>query len=345
MRYPTFYAGTHFLDSGESSTHRQVTLADTTTLEDGTVLRPCGDKELVKVETESGASLLLSPETFFAMDSAHGCLLRYLPYETVEQPEPSHRWWALVFAGAICATGRHSHERNRPSNMRVPLHLIEEYESVLNLHHISMVKSRILTQNYQSGVKVIHDADDIFVKGRALSHIVGSWLEEKTQIPPPLSKADQLPFLTGLLSSLPVTEDGTQIFSHCYAIVVEMIHLWLWRDWGVPSRLSINPMEARVTVHTSGLMPHHLVLSSEAVQITREIGINRSSPLRVMERSPHMVTMEAIAKVASIGKGPCVEIVSPVPGRKYTADSFMFGTVYDIPDEVLEIAGHPILLD
>lgn len=341
MQYPTFSADTYFIDNGS----KQIRYADRSRLRDGTELRPCGVRDVSKIETESGMRLLLASETIFALTQNAGKLMRYLPYIPSLPLPLDGEELPYVFAGAVCATGRHSNERNRPSNMRVHPNLVEAYLSALNLKHGEMLKSGVLSPNYQSFPKVVASSSEFdypMVKGRALSDMIGDRLTEKTQLPAEMTLFQRRSFLTGLLSSLFVLTNGSIVFAHCHADVVEAVYLWLWRDFGVPSSLHINPMESRVTHYTRGVMPHHIRLSSEDVEIASIVGLYLP---KVRCGSPNMVRHDVVTKISSYGAVDCVEVIASVESRSYTANSIMFKGDLIVPPEAITIASNPTLHD
>lgn len=358
MRNPIFSIDTLFLDRHDDGTIHYVLGDKTKNLScGGKLIRLETRQPLVELSTESGQRLVMAPETAFALQTGdNGALTRYLPVD-----DACAQWTALInfsahpadddvylrfyLAGLMCAAGRHSYERNRPSNIAVPPKMENEIVEYLNAKARLLVSQGILYSSPRIFPSVTPE-NLIFIKSRVLTHMVGKLLTDKTQVPAfemdGVKRPELWAFCKGVLDGSPRVA-GKIVFTHRHAAVVTAIHGALWRIFGVMASLDINPMEAEVTRHkTWGTMPNQMRLSAEDRAYATAAGLDtfESNP-------PKLLRPDRILRVTPEGTKTLSVIVLPGRERKYplTANTFIFHPQFSLPEALVDLAAHPALSD
>lgn len=356
MRNPIFSADTLFLDRNENGSINYVEPTETKLLSCGAKLIRLETRQpLVELLTESGNRLVLAPEAVFSLFTEDGCLVRWMPVDTdcafygrivslKQDPANPSPFLNYFMAGMVCANGRHSFERNRPSSFTVPHAIVPDLVDYLSARGQVLIERKVLVSTPR--ILPTQFPHGTFVKSRVITTMVSNLLQDKTQVPAfPILETDRpsvWAFLRGVLTA--ADREGEEIvIRHRYANVLETIHKALWTMFGVPSKLSVNPMESRVTPTRTGIMPHSVRLSAEDRAAAALAGLDDTYE----GPPPEVKRLDRIAKITPLSEKTPGVIVLPGEARRYglTANTFCFEPLFSLPDAIVDLATHPMMVD
>lgn len=372
MRNPIFDSHTIFTDSEPGKQPVRV---------DGVASRKLSDdyrlvtletpQPLVRIRTDSGIILDISPETAFALaKNKHGALMRWQPIFNPSALNPDIFQLACprdfptlpddilalccYFAGLVCATGTHMKDRNRATTVTLPHLLAVEVEDRI-LSWGDMMVADGTFHNLSNRHSVVDMTDGTFyVRSRVLTHLVGDLLSEKLQQPTELlyetverSELMLFCFFRGLLSSLsPDGHDGLTM-THRDASVVEWCAEILWRVFGVPTELYVDPMEPTVQPGRSSALAkrHRFRLRSDYIPYAVAAGLRDGQflPAYLLRAVPDPI----VSVVPLDGRRQSVIVVPGPTTRSHplTANGLQFSAAFQMPTGIENIASHPSLVN
>lgn len=312
------------------------------------------EMNLVRVETDIGVSVAVTPETFFSFTRQDGNVLLYVPVEltltmakTVTWPglwagaDDPRRWWII---GAIHAGGAFSSEQNRPARLILPSKLADDVEDYLRRISINP-NFRIETiKGFHAVTRSNLDDGTAILTSRIIDKLIGSALLPGSKhllfIPDLLPVDARHAFLSGVLAGM-TNADGKLVFRSRYADVVRTIHRVFMETAGLFSTLSINPMEPEIQKSTRVAYPHHCFLDEDALKAAHFLRLLPS-------KSPPPVTVGyrtvKIVDAVPIGKHAACTVIAPPSASLFVANWFVSRAEFTLP-EAADIAAHPILVN
>lgn len=371
MRNPIFDHNTIFTDAAHGQMPTKFDGTKTRELSDGSrLIRLETDQPLVRVTTESGIALDMSPESAFSLHKTDdGDLCRWQPVfnpsahnlDPLASDLPSQypddgsdaEWQAKLFtAGLVMGNGSFSLDKNRATSIIVPVKMAEYVESRI-LSYMEPLVERKHLHAYSMRHSAIDMADgSYFLRSRVLSHLANGFLTERLQQPNGFlqsalleSVQSSFTFFRGLISSLLRTE-GKLRFYNRDADVVRWVADSLWMQFGVPCSVKVDPMEPVIQPGRRSARPHHLEIDSHgiayAVAAGLRDGVYQPSYLLRPVRDP------IVSVVPLDGRRPAVLVI---PGRTFdrdypiTANGLQFNAAFAMPTGIESIAAHPMLVN
>lgn len=309
---------------------------------------------LVRVTTDIGVSVDVTPETIFSFTVKDGNVLLYVPSElTLLRATPvvwsglwsgesdPRRWWLV---GAIHSGGAFSSERNRPARLIVNRTIAGRVEDFVRRVSINPA---FRFEGIQRGIHSVNrvDLDDgtSIITSRIIDKMIGNLLlpgsKQLLFSVDDLSVECRHAFLSGVLAGMSV-RDGNLVFTSRYAEIVRHIHRIFMETAGLFSTLSINPMEPEVQKSTRVTYPHHCYLDDDALRAAEHLGLLPSSG-----RSPGVSGFRTvrILDAQPIGKLPACTVESS-SGATFIANWFVSKSSFTLP-EAASVAAHPIAVD
>lgn len=355
MRNPIFGVETKFLDQSGAGEFEYLT-GDSPALSCGErIIHLTEPQRLIRLDTKSGQSLLLSPETLFGLvKDSEGRMVRYAPVDTsLVHKKPLLKWSlpysekmrlrSYVLGGMMCANGNHLFNRHRASSINANP---DEADGIID--YVKTVEEILIdTGKLHDNVRMtVSDFGTyVFIRSRALTVLVGDMLTERMQspsfYPDDLDRLSLWAFLRGLLSTSERV-DGSIVFKHRDATTVRRLAEALWNHFGVPVTLRINKMEAEVMRHVNMKNIHRFVLSAEGQMKAVKAGLIDGPDINVP-----VFEYDEIKKVTPIDEPQKALIVMPGQSRDFplTANSFMFNAEFSLPEAIVSVAAHPSLND
>ncbi len=311
-------------------------------------------QNLVRVTTDIGVSVDVTPETIFSFTVKDGSVLLYVPSDlTLLKASPiawggiwggtadPRRWWII---GAIHSGGAFSSERNRPARLILRKDVADQVEDFLRR---ASINPEFRFEAIQRGIHGVNrvDLDDgtVIITSRVIDKMIGNLLiAGSKQL---LFSVDDLPieyrhaFLSGVLAGM-TPKDGNLVFTSRYAEIVRHIHRTFMETAGLFSTLSINPMEPEVQKSTRVTYPHHCFLDDDALRAAEHLGL-----LHSRSRTPGVSGFRTVRIVDAepIGKHPACTIES-TEFATFVANWFVSKTSFTLP-EAASVATHPVAVD
>ncbi|RUW57122.1 hypothetical protein [Mesorhizobium sp. M8A.F.Ca.ET.021.01.1.1] len=331
-------------------------------LEGGVNIAPLEEKQpLFSIETESGAKLILSPESVFSLrKTPDGRVVRYIPVDGAFAAAPPRLDWSapvdgidksdlrrFALIGFVVANGFHSTERSRPSNITLPtMDLGEDVHRFLEA---------IATDRDYGGfgrtrrptVRILPDGT-VFIKSRTLTH-AASWQIEpnKTQElmfnPMELGRREAWAFAYGLLNGA-VRAPSRYVIAHRSEATLRSIKHMLELRFGVSADIRESLSTAEHLSIISGGNQLVIELEEPALEAARAVGLIESQGIRP-DVSPYRA--EKIVKIETIPFKSTATIVTgnrddyPYP---LTVNTFVFASEFDVNDALTDLAAHPTIL-
>lgn len=355
MRNPIFASDTLFTEQSPDGNIRYLSADGDKTFTCGARLVVLSERQpLVEIKTERGFGLIMSPESVFALSQdGDGNPKRFHPVHVASSQDltavdfnESYDPEAIRFmmAGMIVARGNHLFDRFRASSLIAPADIAVPMEPYLQRIGDHWLRLGVLHPK-SNRVTLIEHEDGYFVRSRILTRVIGNLLKDGTQ--EPLFYPNQVhqrlfwAFMKGLLSTS-YREDGELIFRHRYASVVRLLSTELWTQFGVPSKLMIDPMEPDIQQNVMVPKAHQFRLSSDDQRYAVTAGLITGSEA---QSSSHI--SETITSVAPLKTRRSAVIVVPGEGRDspIMANGFIFTPQFEIPREAEALATHPLMVD
>lgn len=355
MRNPIFASDTVFTEQAPDGTVRRLSADGEKTFTCGSRLVELSERQpLLEIKTAGGSGLIMSPESVFSLSKdGEGNPVRFHPVHVASSQDltavdfnesVSPEAIRFMMAGMIVARGNHLFDRFRASSLIAPVSQAAPMEAYLK--NIGDHWQRLEVIHPKSNrVTLIEHEDGYFLRSRILTRLIGSLIKDGTQEPLfiPSSVHPQLfwAFMKGLLSTA-YREDGDLVFRHRYADVVRLLSTELWTQFGVPSKLMVDPMEPSVQQNIMVPKAHQFRLSSEEQKLAVTAGLIDGSDGSTSSR-----ISEAILSVTPLKSKKKAVIVVPGMGRDspIMANGFIFVPQFEIPRNSEYLATHPILLD
>jgi hypothetical protein len=248
---------------------------------------------MVRLETATGRTLTLNPETIFSLISHDGCVLIHSHLKNRPEslgaftdpinPDFHQDWRFWYIAGLVFSCGQLSRGGSRtakiilPSTQRAEIENIHKfllaYAEAANLRNGLGLLWEVRLKDTGAQVLLATRILDFLLDGpcagliEPVTHDLG---EPHTFCQFPAARQG---FYAGVLAGASATDEG-HVLIHKDARVVRQIHDALFADYGVPSYLRINPHEPTVTVHKRRTKnPHSLLIRREHFGFVRSAGL------------------------------------------------------------------------
>ena len=355
MRNPIFAATTIFTEQAPDGSVRRLSVNGEKTFSCGARLIELSESQpLLEIKTDSGAELIMSPETVFSLrKDGDGNPVRFHPVHVPSSQDlravdfdesVSPEAIRYMLAGMITARGNHLYERFRASSLIAPREIAAPLEAYLQ--NIGNHWQRLGVMHPKSNRVTMMETDDgWFMRSRILTRYVGNILKDGTQEPTfyPDQVHPQLfwAFMRGLLSTS-YRVDGELIFRHRHASVVRLLAGEMWTQFGVPSKLMIDPMEPQIQQNVAVPKAHQFRLSAEDQKLAVTAGL-----LNGKEKGESSQIREVILSVSPLKTRKKAVIVVPGNGRDspIMANGFIFTPQFEVPREAEALATHPLMVD
>ncbi|QIV65765.1 hypothetical protein Cp1R7AA1_174 [Mesorhizobium phage Cp1R7A-A1] len=357
-----FHCDSIFLDQRPDGSLGYRTGSRPTRLEGGVSITPLEEKQpLFTIETESGATLTLSPESVFALrKTPDGRVVRYVPVDGAYQANPPVLDWAssvegidkrdlrrFALIGMLVANGTHSTDRSRPSNITLPtLDLGEDVHRFLEAiatdqNHGGFGRTRRPT------VRLLPDGT-VFIKSRTLSNAASWQIEPKTQElmfdPMHLGRDEAWAFAYGLLNGALRTE-SRYVIAHRSLGTLRLIKHMLELRFGVSADIAESLCtDEKLSIISSGNQ-FVITLDEPALEAARTVGLLDSQGNR---QAPSAYRAEKIVKIETIPAKSSAAIITGKRDDAYpyplTANTFVFASEFEVNGALTDLAAHPAIL-
>lgn len=309
---------------------------------------------LVRVTTDIGVSVDVTPETIFSFTVKDGSVLLYVPSDlTLLKATPvswggiwggdmdPRRWWII---GAIHSGGAFSSERNRPARLIISGEIADRVEDFIR--RIS-INPAFRFEGVQRGIHAVNrvdiEGDLAIVTSRIIDKLIGNFLlagsKQLLFSIDDLSVECRHAFLSGVLAGMSAKE-GNLVFSSRYADIVRQMHRIFMETAGLFSTLSINPMEPEVQKSTRVTYPHNCYLDDDALRAAEHLGL-----LTPQVRKPGVSGFRTVRIVDAqpIGKHPACTVEASAD-TTFVANWFVSKSSFTLP-EAVNVAAHPMVVD
>ncbi|MBS3648714.1 hypothetical protein KEU06_08740 [Pseudaminobacter sp. 19-2017] len=361
MLNPIFHSETRFLDQAADGSLSYRSGTEPGLLEGGVRIQAMATKQpLFTIETESGARLTLTPESVFALrKTPDGRLIRYVPIDDAFAANPPLLDWAAPLAGQIkedirrfaltgmiCASGTHSTDRQRPSNMTLVEGSVADDVANFLLTVADQEGHGSVGRAYRPTIRRTKTESTalVFVKSRTLTRAASWLIEPKTQQLRvdlmSLSREASWAFAFGLINGAMI-DDRNAIIRHRSLDTVQRIAEMLELRFGITTNMEVASDKAP----KDRVRGHVLAFTNEALTIAARIGLLRD--YRSEGSVPGPFRPEKIARIISIEtRSPAVIVTGertdiPFP---LAANGFVFDSVFEPNQALVELAAHPVMM-
>lgn len=360
MLNPIFHVDSVFMSQAPDYTFSHLQSVKKVSLLNGTSIQKLSDNQhLMKITTESGAWVIVSPETVFSlMKTDDGRLCRFLRIQKEFIQDKYHIDWTapitdfgtdirrFALIGMIVANGRHSMERSRPSNVTLPRSIGQEVLTFLT--EWSKEKGfGLFSANRNPSVTELDDGT-IFIKSRLLSWAADPFLTEKDQTitfdPSALTPRSLWAFAYGFINAVPDEVDSTKMIRHRGVETLIKIQRVLEHRLGVSSSLSVSSYEKEVMT-AKGERSHSLRFDATALAMARRTGLIHGVD-RPNDESVGFLFAEKITGVEALkDRHPSVIVTGEANSALYmTANTFVFESEFEPNSIATELAAHPSVM-
>lgn len=317
-----------------------------------------GHADMACIVTETGRSITLTPESFFALDirggrvgiaceapsggEASGEMSAWLqepaPFPKAAPQLADPRLWFI--AGLVVSTGKFVGSQSVPGRITLRAEmesLIDPVKQVLSAYADSIQlrdkngqPHRIITKASWAGTEISSHIVDRILSGPLQSLVKP--LTHEVCFPKLLGDAcARQGFFAGLIAGMEPVAGGRR-FIHRDSRMIRACNDFLFR-MGVPTIPNIHPHEPSVQAHTRGCNPHHLLLLDEHAQFVDAAGL-LALPSTSMASRP----VAFYDKVVSIRRAGRCEAIAIQADEPVVAEDFRLLPRFSVPAAALDLA-------